>query len=321
MAGNPTLTVLLPAMLGAETVVPAIDAWRAQSALGRLEVLVLLPGQACDAGELPAALGGPVAPVWVGDASLHEARAIGVAGARGDYVFFAEDHCLPDADWAAAMLSRLDEGWDVITPSFRPGSRTLWGLGSFLLAYGEWMPPVRSGPLSIVCGANQCIRTALLRAAGDALPADLQFGAFLARKLVRQQRRCVLAGEAQMRHFDNTCGSQSLREMLYVGMAFGAFRSELWAWPARAAYSLAWPVLACLHGKRAVVQYLRAGRAQGIPVTVFLAVACQTLAWASGESIGVWIGRRRAIPFLVIAEVKPVTRSAVAESDALEAGR
>jgi hypothetical protein len=38
-----------------------------------------------------------------------------------------------------------------------------------------------------------------------------------------------------MRHFDNAVATLSLREVLYVGLAFGAFRTEAWAWPVRAA--------------------------------------------------------------------------------------
>lgn len=317
---NPRLTVLLPAMLGFETVAAAIDAWKAQTMLGQLEVLILLPGQAGEDLTSSAVLEAPFTPLWVGAASLHEARAIGVAQARGAYVFFAEDHCLPDPDWAEVMMRPMDEGWDLINPVFRPGSRgSYWGLGSFLLAYGEWMMPVLRGPLQIVCGANQCIRTELLRALGDDLPDDLQFGAFLGRKLVRQQRRCYLEEQARMRHFDNVIASRSLREVLCVGMAFGAFRTERWAWPVRAVYPLAWPLLAWLHGRRAWVQYLRAGKAQGIPAAVFLAVACQAIVWGLGESMGSWMGRRQVIPYLWAAEVKPVTRAAVALCDELEA--
>ena len=322
MVLTPRLTVLLPAMLGYDTVAAAIESWRAQTQRDHLEVLVLLPGAPGDGPASASVMEAPFAPLWIGSASLHEARAMGVDAARGSYVFFAEDHCLPDAEWAAVMLRRMDEGWDVINPGFRPGSRgSLWGLGAFLLAYAEWMQPIESGPIQVVCGANQCIRTELVRSLSRPLSDHLQFGAFLVRTLVRQQRRCYLEAQARMRHFDNAVATLSLREVLYVGLAFGAFRTETWAWPVRAAYALAWPVLAWLHGQRALVQYLRAGRADGIPATVFAAVTCQALAWGVGEAVGAWVGRPRVIPYLCIAEVKPVSRAAVARSDALEASR
>lgn len=320
MAVTPTLTVLLPAMLGLESVAAAIDAWTAQTTRASLELLVLLPGAPKSDGSPTAAWDAPFTPVWIGNASLHEARALGVARARGGHVFFAEDHCLPDPDWTEAVVRRLDEGWDVINPAFRPGSReSLWGLGSFLLAYGEWMLPIRGGPAPIVCGANQIVRTALLRDMGERLADNLQFGAFLARQFVREHRRCYLDAEAKMRHFDNVRPSHSLKEVLYVGMAFGAFRTAHWRWPARIAYPAACPLVALLHGRRAWRAYARAGQAERIPPTVFLAVACQSVAWALGEFVGACIGRRRVVPFLWVAEVKPVTRTAVARSDALEA--
>src|SRR6185503_13506921 len=98
--------------------------------------------------------------VSIGSASLHEARAIGVEHAAGEYVMLAEDHCLPDPDWAQAIVDRLEEGWDGVGPVLRPGNVTSrWAEGSFLIGYGEWMMPVTGGPTNILCGLNGTIRT------------------------------------------------------------------------------------------------------------------------------------------------------------------
>lgn len=320
MATAPRLTILLPAMFGLETVEAAIDAWKSQGELEQLEVLVLLPGQASAGTEPSRGLPDSFTAVWVGDAGLHEARSMGVARARGDYVFFAEDHCLPDPGWAGAMLRRMDGAWDVINPAIRPGSLgSRWGTGSFLLAYGQWMPPIRAAPIDVICGANLCIRTERLRSFGEELSHNLQFGAFLVRTLARQGCRAYLESDAQMRHFDNILAYRSLREMMYVGMAFGAFRTETWPVLARASYPCACPLLALVHLRRAFAQFLRAGRARGISASALLAATCQASMWAIGEGFGAWMGRRRVVPYLWIAELKPASRAAVARCNALEA--
>ena len=139
--------------------------------------------------------------VPVGAASLHDARAIGVAHASGEYVMLAEDHCVPEPGWATAILGRIDEGWDGVGAALRAGDlRSRWAEASFLIGYGEWMMPVESGPTAVLCGLNGTIRTDLMRAFGVRLRDELVIGAFLVRHLREQGCRFYLEARAGMRH-------------------------------------------------------------------------------------------------------------------------
>ena len=111
--------------------------------------------------------------VSTGNADLHEARAIGIQVAAGEYIVMAEDHCFPDAGWTEAVLQRLEQGWDAIGSAMRPGNREdCWSEASFLVGYGEWMIPLSGGPTNVLCGWNGTVRTALLRQFGDSLGSD-----------------------------------------------------------------------------------------------------------------------------------------------------
>jgi len=316
---TPRLSVLLPAMGGYEETRAAVSAWEGQTARRDIELLVLVPGPIASPPEdvAPSAPGHIVVPV--GEASMHEARAIGVGLASGEYVVVAEDHCLPDPDWAEAILRRLDDGWDGIAPALRPGNRvSCWGEGGFLLGYGEWMMPITSGPTHAMCGWNGTIRTEVLRRYGGDLASELVLGAFLVKKLRGQGCRYYLEADARMRHFDHTSWMSVLRECFVVGMGFGAFRTEDLGRPARWSYPLAVPAIAALHCKRALKQYHRAGRACGMRWSSVAAAVVCACAWAVGEAAGALVGRRRVAPILWHAEVKPPSPAAVARSDETE---
>ena len=111
---TPKLSVLLPAMRGYDSVLAALDSWQSQTCVEQLEILVLCPGQPGPSSRPAEARRPGEVIVHVGGADLHEARAIGAQRATGDYVVLAEDHCLPDPDWAQAIVERLGEGWDAV---------------------------------------------------------------------------------------------------------------------------------------------------------------------------------------------------------------
>jgi hypothetical protein len=313
------ITVLLPAMKGYSTIRTALDAWEAQTCRDRLEVLILCPDHALPSEAEEAALPPGQVIVRTGAADLHEARSLGIQRASGDYVMLAEDHCLPDRDWTQAILDCLEEGWDAVGPALRPGNRSsCWTEGSFLIGYGEWMIPVESGPVSILCGWNSIIRTELLRQFGPGLAEELVLGAFLVKRLREQGRRFYLESRARMRHFDPPGWAYELFLLVLVGLGFGALRSRGWPLFARLLYPLGAPAVAFLHWKRAWKSYRRAGAACGLRPAALASAAALAGAWALGESAGAWLGVRGTAPHVWRTEVKPVSSEIVAQSDGEE---
>jgi glycosyltransferase involved in cell wall biosynthesis len=316
---TPRISILLPAMRGYETVLAALDAWEGQTWRERLEVLILCPDHLGPTAAQRASLRPNQIIVPIGAASLHEARAIGVAHASGDYVMLAEDHCLPDPDWAQAIMERLEEGWDGVGAALRPGNRVShWAEASFLIGYGEWMIPVTGGPTDVLCGLNGTLRTRLLREMGSELRDEMLLGAFLVRRLRAQGGRFYLEDRARMRHFDPASSAFALSSLFALGLAFGARRTRSWPLPARILYPIAAPAVALLHGKRAFVQSRRAGPGSGLRPTAPLMALILASAWALGEAVGAWMGIARVEPYVWRAETRPVSREDVARSTARE---
>jgi len=309
----PKLSVLLPALQGYDTVASALDAWDGQTCRDQLEILIL-----CRTVPTAAVLPGQVIVV-TGSLDLHEARAAGIERASGEYIMLAEDHCLPDPDWARHILDRIDEGWEAVGCALRPGNRTsCWPEGSFLLGYSEWMMPIAGGPTKVICGWNGTIRAKLLRDLGSELSVELLMGAFLVKRLRDQGCRFYIEERARMRHFDPSGFAYQMKLIGIAGMGFGSLRSRRWPLIARLLYPLATPAIALLHWKRAFVQSRRAGPGARLRGTTLGGAAVLACAWGVGEAVGALIGVGRVTPLLWRIEVKPVPRADVARSTVWE---
>jgi len=297
----PKLSVLLPALGGLETVRTALDRWQSQASVFGLELIVLCPDRVDTADGLRV--------VDTRGLLLHEARARGIRESTAEYVFLAEDHCLPDEGWAAAILPRLDEGWDAIGSRLAAGVTTdARSQAAFLLGYGEWMAPLETGPTRVLPGHNVVLRRRLLLELGDELDDLLVVGAFLVRRL-RVGRRMLVVAEAGMTHYDVTAFRRQLVVFQTVGRSFGAVRTRRASTPARVVYAAAFPFLAAAHWRRALVQYRRAGRSNGMRATCLAPAGLFAGVWGVGEALGALLGPRRVASSAWRSETKPVVSS------------
>ena len=305
---KPRLSIIVPAILGYDTALAALDSWDAQTCRDQLEILVLCP----DADRAKPLSSDHVLIASAGTL-LHQARAVAIRKASADFVMLAEDHCLPEPLSAEAFLARLEEGWDAVGPAMLRGiPDTNWTRAAFLIAYGQWMRPVASGPISILPGNNTVVRTARILELGDQLEREEIVNAFLLTELRRRGARFYLESQAVMRHFDPPGWRNTLRISGVIGLSCGARRTHRWPWPFRAFYWLGWPAVAALHWRRAWLQYRRAGRQAGMSPSCLALTGLAALVWACGESIGALMGIDRVAPVAWRSEIKPVSRSQAA---------
>ncbi len=287
----------------------AIEAWQAQTFRERLEIVVLCP----DVEEAERTLGPECLVVRTESLEIHKARAAAVRAATADVICMAEDHCLPEPDCAERLFARLAEGWDVVGASLQPGTATASAEASFVLGYGQWMPPVTSGPVTHLPGHNYVMRRSHLLGQRDQLADALLINAFLLRSLRAEGLRYFLEADARMTHYDPPGFSQSLVILGAGGLGFGAVRTERWPWPARGLYALAFPAVAAAHWLRACRQQIRSGGPTRTTIRRLLAAIPLAMAWGVGESVGAVLGRRRVEHHTWRAEVKPVQPEWVAK--------
>lgn len=303
---KPRISVIVPALLGYESVRAAVEAWEAQSCRSEIEILVLCP--------TPPSVTLPDGQrVIVGSFLLHEARARAMREARAEHVLIAEDHCLPDRDCIENLLERLDEGWDVIGVALRPGTPGLISEGSFLISYAQWMCP-DGGRVAHLPGHNVVLRKEVVFALGDDLEKELVATTFLIKRLRSEGRRLFLEKRARMRHFDVPEWRKTLRIFYTVGLAFGAIRLDRSPLASRLLYGAITPVTAARHFGRGLLQYMRLRGRTGYPATALLVGGVLAIAWSVGESVGALKGLRRVTPELWRSEIKPVSVELAATS-------
>jgi hypothetical protein len=304
---TPRISVIVPAFMGYGSVGAALESWDVQTARDQLEIIVLCP-------TLPAGKTSPGHTVLVTDnLLLHEARALAARKARGDYVLFAEDHCLPDSDCAEWIIRRLDEGWDAVGPALRPGDPGMISHGSFLISYAQWMLP-SSGSIEYLPGHNAVVRRKLLLEVGDDLEELLIATLFLMSRLRAEGRRFAIEDRARMRHFDALEWGQAGRIFLTIGQACGAMRLRDSSKVARLMYAFLTPVIGMRHFGRGLGQYARAGARAGFGARSLLASAYFAGLWGIGEALGAWRGLGRVKPTLWVSEIKPVSRDHAANN-------
>lgn len=303
----PTISVIIPGLLGGATVSEAARHWQSQNEAEKTEILVLCP----DAEDMTAEPGGQVRYVSSGDLRLHEARAKGVRESRGTYVLLAEDHSLPEQGSVASLLERAAEGWDVIGPSMTPGTRhTVAAQAAFLLGYGEWMKPVEPGPKKTLPGHNVMIKRELLMERDAKLEDDLLMATFLVRELCRTKRATLDTNWLQ-HHYDPADITPEIKIYWHVGMGFGAARTRDWPLPARLIYPLLVPVAMARHWMRAMSQYVRAGRGADMPFSVVPMMTLFAGVSGAGEALGALRGVEKVANTVWRCEIKPVTAEMV----------
>ncbi|HAX44873.1 MAG TPA: hypothetical protein PLF84_22990 [Bryobacteraceae bacterium] len=308
---TPTISVLIPALLGHESVAAAIDAWSRQTRRDLIEILVLCPE--APTGDPPIDWRDTPIVVATGSRPLNQARAAAIRAASAPLVILAEDHCLPEPDFIENLLPALESGATALGPALRPGnSDTLAALTSFLLGYSQWMAPIDSGPIDILPGHNIIASRAELCSWGPELEDELLVASFLVQRLRREGGRFLIESRCRMRHFDPSSWSRNLRIFFCVGLGFGARRNRDAGWPIRLGYPLLAPAIAAAHWLRAFRQYRRTGAGCGVPAAALLNAIPFALAWAGGESLGAWAGIGRVAPLLHVSEIKPVSREMAA---------
>lgn len=218
-------------------------------------------------------------------------RAAGVARASGTIVAILEDHCIPAADWCAAVLAAHDApsaaAGGAIEKGFPPGrdddTAVNWAL--YLADYSRYSLPLASGPAG---GASDCNvsykREALTRVASswaDEFHENVVHSALLAigetvvcdpRVVVHEQRSLALAA--------------ALHDRFSFGRVFGATRAAGLPAHRRASMALAAPLIPALSLLR-VARLVAARRRFVAPfIRSFPALVILTSAWAAGEMCG-----------------------------------
>ena len=174
--------------------------------------------------------------------SINAAKAAGAGRATAPVMAFLEDHCVPEPGWAAAVHRAFTQNPEVAAVAYSFGNLNPvnWVSRSFLvLAYGPWMGPAPSGPVSTPSWMNVAYHRKTLATVPDLAAWFGCEGLFLHRIKVAGAKFWH-AGDAEVRHLNHPGLLGSARDSACWQRLFAATRVEIdgWGWFRRIAYAL-----------------------------------------------------------------------------------
>ncbi|MDQ6886161.1 MAG: hypothetical protein M3068_02590 [Gemmatimonadota bacterium] len=263
---HPALTVVLLTPDGFRSVRRTVSHLREQTSRDRLELIIVAPRNVVidlDDPSVAAAVAG-IGEVRVLSVSTISpcgtARAAGVRAARAPVVAFAEDHCFPDRQWAAALIDAHRGRWAAVGPVIRnanPETAVSWA--DLLIGYGRWLAPGRAGIVTCLPGHNSSYKRAPLLELGESLDALLDAETVLQWELRRRGHELYLEPAASAAHVNFALWRSWTTIQLLNGRLFAATRASRWSLRHRLAFAAASPLIPLVRFQRALRQAAEAG--------------------------------------------------------------
>lgn len=291
----PGMSVLLAVGERRDRAVHALASVLAQSAVDRLEVLLLdcAPG---DPPPLPGSDHPAVRTVRLPpDVLFSAAKAHGVRIASAPVVAFLEEHCRALPGWAEALIEAHRGPWAGVGAEIRMGNPEVpvSHLVS-VLNYHLWLPPARRAEHDMLPGHNASFKRDLLLAYGDELEDLLRAEIVLHGRLRRDGHRLLLEPAARVAHLNESTLGSIVRGRFLWNRCYGPSRARTFGWSAgrRLLYVVATPLIP-FYALAKIVRTLSRTRPEALSTVLrwlplFLAAH---LATAAGQAMGLLFGR------------------------------
>ena len=287
--GEPAMSVILATRTGYSSIRATVQALRRQTALSRLELVLVVPSRLCGTVDQEDLAAFPHSQVVEVDEvrSIAQANALGVRRAKAPVVALAEDHCFPDPQWAAALLSAHREPYAAVGPAIRnwnPQTITSWC--DFIIGYGPWMAPAPSFGHPFLPGHNSSYKRDVLVALGSRLEEMMEAETVLHQELAASGHALVLAPAAQAAHMNYSLMTSFLPVQLLCGRVFAGVRAARWPVGRKLFYCAASPLIPLVRLWRAIGQL----RAPGRPVKLLWKLLPLLLLGLTLDGIGQMLG-------------------------------
>jgi hypothetical protein len=306
---GPALSVVLACTGGIGSIATTVRHLAAQSISERIELVVV--GVSADAAGPPPA---GVEAFWgyrgieiEAVDSIARANAAGVRAARAPVVALAEDHCFPQAGWAAALVEAHEGPWTAVGPAVvnaNPGSAVSWA--DFVIGYGPWAEPIAGGEAPFLPGHNSSYSRAELLSYGERLESMLEAETVLHMDLAARGHRLLLCPKARTAHVNFSRLAPWLRVQVHNGRVFASARADAWSRPRRLLYCAASPLIPLVRLGRSVGTVKRlAGADRGVLRCLpLLALGLALDGW--GQMLGYGVGSGRSVGALARYEFRRV---------------
>ena len=166
---DPLVSVVIPTRDRPEALRRCMEALSAQTIFDRLEIIVVDDGSSAP-DQVAAAVAGHAHARLIhrSGAGPATARNAGARAARGAFLCFTDDDCLPRADWAEQLVATLQQGADAAAGTTMLSRAGALADASDLVTHALEVPPPHGSDLAFAASNN----IGCTRAAFEATPFD-----------------------------------------------------------------------------------------------------------------------------------------------------
>lgn len=276
-----------------------IEHLRRQTARDRIEIVIAAPSLSeLNANRAELSDFAALRLVEVGAIqATGEPRAIATRAATGPVIAYAEDHCWPEPNWAAALIEAHRKPWGGVGATLiNANADSIVSWASILLNFGPCVDCRSSGVAGYIPTHNSSYKADVLNSYGEQLDFLLQAEGLLQADLVKKGHQLFLQAEARAAHVNASAFPSFLGEQYWATRLFWASRAEWEQWSVvrRAGWAAATPGLIPVRLQRALRNAIRAGvparRLPALLCTLAAGTIALTLGAVSGNLMG--FGRR-----------------------------
>lgn len=280
-----------------ETIRATVQRALAQTAVSRLEAVLVVPSACVFAGDqVELDRFGRCRLVEIGAVqSLPRARAEGVRAATAPLVVLTESHSFPHPEWAQALIDAHQGPWAAVGPALANGNpQTSMSWAALLIAYGRWSEWAPAGEIEDLPGHNSCYKRDLLLAYGDELPELMEMESRLHEDLRRRGHRLYFEPAAKTDHVNVSRPSSFIAVRFHSGRLFGAARAEGWGARRRVVYALGAPLIPAVRLRRFVRDLRLPGAPSRLLPRILPALMLGLVVSSFGELMGYAFGPGRS---------------------------
>lgn len=302
----PSMSVMLITPDTFVTIRQTVRCLAEQTIASQLELMIICDNEAAldvDAGAISGFANVPIVELTRGLNSTAEAHAIAIERATAPVVAFAEDHCFPEPEWAAALVARHAGDWAAVGPVLKSANpESAVSFADLYMGYGPFLHPSTGGPADFLPGHNSSYKRDVLLAYGKRLSELLASEHRLHEQLRGDGHRLYLDGAVVARHTNFSRWKPFLWASYLSARSFAGHRSSGWSVVRRIAFAAAWPLIAAVRYCRIVKQVFESGKgvAHLLWCTPALIGGLVSSAW--GEAVGYLFGSGNAQQRLVYYE-------------------
>ena len=300
---DPALSVVVVTRDRFETVRKLVESLRRQTAVDRLELVLVGPNETCWEGTEDHV--GPFRHCQLLTCDRLRTRgqgaALGIANSKAPIVALTEDHSYPEPTWAERLIAAHAGRWTAVGASIRNANpRTAWSRVSHDLSYGRWTDPAPEGEIDDVPGFNSAFKRDDLLALGDDLARLLDRVVSLHESLRERGGRFYSDPGATLVHWNPSVRLDSVVLWFRNGRWFGAHRAtrERWSLGRRLAYVAGTPLIPLMRLRALSRTLARAGSSRRETLGYYGVLTLVTVAIGLGEAYGYLLGEGDVVHIL-----------------------